>query len=106
MSTLLSLLRAGHKPVVGMVQLAPLPGGSRYRDAGIDDVLGAALAEADILCANGIDALMVQNLGDIPRRHACRPGAGGVDDPDHRRDRPAPPGTRRPQHAGERRPRR
>ena len=66
MSALLSLLRAGHKPVVGMVQLAPLPGGSRYRDAGIDDVLGLALAEADILRANGIDALMVQNLGDIP----------------------------------------
>ena len=66
MSTLLAQLRAGAKPVVGMVQLAALPGGSRYRGATIDDVLGPALAEADILADNGVDALMVQNLGDIP----------------------------------------
>ena len=66
MSALLSLLRAGKKPVVGMVQLAALPGGSRYRQGGIDDVLGPALEEAEILAAHGIDALMVQNLGDVP----------------------------------------
>ncbi len=66
MSELLSLLQAGKKPVVGMVQLAALPGGSRYRDARIDDVLGSALAEAEILASNGIDALMIQNLGDVP----------------------------------------
>jgi hypothetical protein len=66
MSALLSLLRAGKKPVVGMVQLAALAGGSRYRHGGIDDVLGSALEEAAILAAHGIDALMVQNLGDTP----------------------------------------
>ncbi len=66
MSALLSLIRAGCKPVIGMVQLRALPGGSRYRDATIDDVLGPALAEAEILASNGIDAMMVQNLGDIP----------------------------------------
>ncbi len=66
MSELLRLLHAGKKPVVGMVQLAALPGGSRYRDATIDGVLERALAEAEILAANGIDAMMVQNLGDIP----------------------------------------
>ena len=66
MSALLSLLRAGKKPVVGMVQLAALAGGSRYRHGGIDDVLGPALEEAEILATHGVDALMVQNLGDIP----------------------------------------
>ena len=66
MSALLSLLRAGKKPVVGMVQLAALAGGSRYRHGRIDDVLGPALEEAEILATNGVDALMVQNLGDIP----------------------------------------
>ena len=66
MSELLGLLHAGRKPVVGMVQLPALPGGSRYRGATIDDVLGPALAEAEILVGNGVDALMVQNLGDIP----------------------------------------
>jgi hypothetical protein len=66
MSALLSLLRAGAKPVVGMVQLAPLPGGSRYRDGRIGDVLAEAIAEAEILAAHGVDALMLQNLGDIP----------------------------------------
>ena len=66
MSALLDLLRAGKKPVVGMVQLAALPGGSRYRDGGIDEVIGPALSEAEILASHGVDALMVQNLGDVP----------------------------------------
>ncbi len=66
MSVLLAHLRAGAKPVVGMVQLGALPGGSRYRDTRIEDVLAPALSEADILARNGVDALMVQNLGDIP----------------------------------------
>jgi hypothetical protein len=66
MSALLSLLRAGAKPVVGMVQLAALPGGSRYRDGRIADALAAAVAEAEVLANHGVDALMVQNLGDIP----------------------------------------
>ena len=66
MSELLALLQAGKKPVVGMVQVAALPGGSRYRGSDIDAVLGPALEEANVLAAHGIDALMVQNLGDLP----------------------------------------
>jgi hypothetical protein len=66
MSALLSLLRTGKQPVVGMVQLAALAGGSRYRQAGIDEVLEPALKDAEILATHGVDALMVQNLGDIP----------------------------------------
>ncbi len=66
MSAMLRLLKDGRKPVVGMVQLGPLPGGSRYRGSAIEDVLAGALQEASILAENGIDALLVQNLGDIP----------------------------------------
>ena len=66
MSELLALLKAGKKPVVGMVQLGALPGGSRYKGARINDVLEPALAEGKILADSGVDALMVQNLGDVP----------------------------------------
>ena len=66
MSELLSLIAAKRKPVIGMVQLGALPDGSRYRGGTIAPLLDAALAEAEILAGNGVDALMVQNLGDIP----------------------------------------
>ena len=66
MSELISLIGAGVKPVVGMVQLGPLPGGSRYRGGRIDGVLVTALTEAQTLADNGVDVLMVQNLGDLP----------------------------------------
>jgi membrane complex biogenesis BtpA family protein len=66
MSELLSLIRSGRKPVIGMVQLGPLPGSSRYKGGRIGETLDSALAEAGILANNGIDVLMVQNLGDLP----------------------------------------
>ncbi len=66
MSQLLSLIRADRKPVIGMVQLGPLPGSCRYRGGKIGAVLDAALSEAEILSRNGVDAMMVQNLGDLP----------------------------------------
>jgi uncharacterized protein len=66
MSDLISLIKTGAKPVIGMVQLGALPGGSRYRGGRIDGILEAALEEAKILSDNGVDVLMVQNLGDLP----------------------------------------
>jgi membrane complex biogenesis BtpA family protein len=66
MSELLSLVRSGRKPVVGMVQLVPLAGSCRYGGGRIATVLEPALAEAEVLAQNGVDALMVQNLGDLP----------------------------------------
>jgi membrane complex biogenesis BtpA family protein len=66
MSELLSMIRAGGKPVIGMIQLDPLPGGSRYTSGGIDRILNNAFKEAETLAANGVDVLMVQNLGDLP----------------------------------------
>ncbi len=66
MSTLLASVRAGKKVVVGMVQLAALATGSGYRGGGFDAVLNHAISEASVLIDNGVDALMIQNLGDIP----------------------------------------
>jgi len=55
--------------VIGMVQLGAMPAGSRYRGGKVGPLLDAALEEAEILARNGVDALMVQNLGDIPVAH-------------------------------------
>jgi membrane complex biogenesis BtpA family protein len=66
MSELVSLIKSGRKPVVGMVQLGPLAGSSRYKRGRIDETLDNALTEAEVLASNGIDVLMVQNLGDLP----------------------------------------
>lgn len=69
MSRLLSQTSQGHRAVIGMVQLPALPGGANYRDGTVEAVIEAARSEAEILSRNGIDALMVQNLGDIPVHH-------------------------------------
>jgi membrane complex biogenesis BtpA family protein len=66
MSELLSLIKSGGKPVIGMVQLDALAGSSRYHGGGIDRILRSAHQEARLLADNGVDALMVQNLGDLP----------------------------------------
>lgn len=66
MSELVAHIKSGGKPVVGMVQLPALAGGANYRGQGFRSVLEAGLAEAGVLAENGVDFLMVQNLGDIP----------------------------------------
>lgn len=66
MSELLSLIKEKRKPVVGMVQLPALATGAHYAGGGIDAVLDVALDEARILAENGVDVLMIQNLGDVP----------------------------------------
>jgi membrane complex biogenesis BtpA family protein len=66
MTSLLAMLRSGRKPVIGMVQLDALASGSQYRGGGFAAVREFALQEARTLAENGVDALMVQNLGDIP----------------------------------------
>jgi membrane complex biogenesis BtpA family protein len=66
MSELVDIIKTGKKPVIGMVQLPALAGGSGYRGEGFANVLDVALSEASVLAENGVDALMVQNLGDVP----------------------------------------
>lgn len=59
--------------LIGMVHLKPLPGSPRYGGS-LDAVIEAAIADAMALEAGGIDAIMVENYGDVPfRRSSVEP---------------------------------
>jgi uncharacterized protein len=53
------------KPIVGMVHLQPLPGSPGWRGS-FQQVLDAALRDAETLAAGGVDGIVVENYGDIP----------------------------------------
>lgn len=48
-----------------MVHLAPLPGSVRYGGS-LKEVIASAVADARALEAGGIDAIMIENYGDLP----------------------------------------
>jgi uncharacterized protein len=52
------------RPVIGMVHLRPLPGAPGHR--AMSDVLAAARRDAEALTAGGVDAILVENYGDVP----------------------------------------
>jgi membrane complex biogenesis BtpA family protein len=66
MSAVLELIAAGAKPMIGMIQLKPLAGSSRYGGESLEGVLVHALAQSALLVDAGFPVLMVQNLGDLP----------------------------------------
>jgi len=51
--------------LTGMVHLQPLPGSPLYGGT-IDAVVDAAVADAQVLCDGGFDAIIVENFGDVP----------------------------------------
>lgn len=53
------------RPVIGMVHLGPLPGSVRYAGS-LKRMIAAAVADAQALESGGIDALMIENYGDLP----------------------------------------
>ena len=53
------------RTLIGMVHLLPLPGSARWA-ASMDAVISGALADARTLIDNGMDALLVENHGDVP----------------------------------------
>ncbi len=55
-----------HKPVIGMIHLRPLPGAAAYRGGGSGPALEVALADGRLLDAAGVDAILIQNTGDLP----------------------------------------
>ena len=58
--------RDDRRPIlVGMVHLGPLPGSPRYGGS-MSAVLDAARADAAALAEGGADAIMVENIGDVP----------------------------------------
>jgi membrane complex biogenesis BtpA family protein len=55
-----------HQPIIGMIHLRPLPGAAAYRGGGSGPALELALADGRLLDAAGVDAIMIQNTGDLP----------------------------------------
>jgi membrane complex biogenesis BtpA family protein len=53
------------KPLIGVVHLLPLPGSPRYAGS-MERVIGRALSDAAEYRKGGIDALLVENYGDLP----------------------------------------
>jgi len=54
------------KPIIGMVHLLPLPGAPGYDSYGMEAVIEHALRDAEALITGGVDALMVENMWDLP----------------------------------------
>jgi hypothetical protein len=53
------------KVIIGMVHLLPLPGSPRYAGS-LNAITDAALSDALALEKGGIDAIIVENFGDLP----------------------------------------
>ncbi len=53
------------KALIGMVHLGPLPGSPRWGGS-MGEIIDRALEDARVLEAGGLDALLVENYGDVP----------------------------------------
>ena len=54
------------KPAIGMIHLRPLPGSAGYGAGGRGPALEQALEDGRLLDAAGVDAILLQNTGDLP----------------------------------------
>ena len=52
-------------PVIGMVHTLPLPGSENY-ESSMDEIVKRATEEAITLTENGVDAIMIENMLDVP----------------------------------------
>ena len=52
--------------IIGVVHCPPFPGTPRHSGDSIDRIYDAALADAHAYAAGGVDALIVENHGDVP----------------------------------------
>ncbi|HVF66226.1 MAG TPA: BtpA/SgcQ family protein [Pyrinomonadaceae bacterium] len=53
------------KPLVGVIHVGALPGTPRSR-VGVDELTDAAVREAAVYRDGGVDALMIENMHDVP----------------------------------------
>jgi uncharacterized protein len=54
------------KPLIGMIHLPPLAGSVHYARQGVGPIVAAALRDLKELESGGVDAVLVENLGDAP----------------------------------------
>jgi hypothetical protein len=66
-------MRAGHRPIIAMLQTDALPGSARGCRLSRAELLAGVLADARIVAEAGVDGLMIQNLGDLPVGHSVSP---------------------------------
>lgn len=59
------MLFDSRKPLVGVIHVGALPGTPRSR-ACVDELTGAAVREAAVYRDGGVDALMIENMHDVP----------------------------------------
>jgi len=55
-----------NKPLIGMLHLQPLAGSVAYARQGTKPILDAALRDLYALESGGVDAVFIENLGDVP----------------------------------------
>lgn len=61
----MNVIHNGGKFVIGMVHLLPLPGAPGF-DGDCEKILSQAVQDALTLARAGVDAIMVENMGDTP----------------------------------------
>lgn len=54
------------KPIIGVIHLAPLPGAPRYGGEPVSAIYQAAVQDARVLAAGGIDGIIIENASDMP----------------------------------------
>ncbi len=54
------------QPIIANIHLLPLPGTASYDGAGLEPIVERALADGRLLMEAGVDAILVQNNGDMP----------------------------------------
>lgn len=64
------------KPIIGTVHLRPLPGAPLYDGESLESILSTALRDVEAYVSGGIDALIVENSGDLP---FSKPGDIGME---------------------------
>ena len=60
-----SLFTPGHKTLIGVVHLLPLPGSPRWQ-GNLEQLIEFAVNDADSYQRGGADAVCIENFGDIP----------------------------------------
>jgi uncharacterized protein len=60
-----SLFSGNRKVLIGVVHLRPLPGAPRWK-GDLGAVIESALADAQAYESGGVDALFIENFGDVP----------------------------------------
>ncbi len=66
-----------HKPLIGVLQLLPLPGSIEWKGS-IDQVIARAEQEATALATGGVDAILVENTFDAPYATTRMDTAGAI----------------------------